>query len=64
MTAATTTELRRLSATELAEAPTGIGGGLSQAVRVVGPRYGEDLCLGVAGAIEDRLGIITPIDPG
>jgi len=31
---------------------------------VIGPRYGEDLCLGVAGAIEDRLGIITPIDPG
>jgi amidase len=64
MTVAMATELRRLSATELAEAPTGIGGGLPQAVQVIGPRHGEDLCLGFPGAIEDRLGIITPIDPG
>jgi len=64
MTVATATELRRLSAKELAEAPVGIGGGLPQAVQAIGPRYGEDLCLGVAGAIEAELGIITPIDPG
>jgi len=64
MTVAMATELRKLSATELAEAPLGIGGGLPQAVQVIGPRYGEDLCLNAAGAIEDRLGIITPIDPG
>jgi amidase len=43
--------------------PVGIGDGLPQAVQVIGPRYREDLCLDTAGAIEDRLGIITPIDP-
>jgi amidase len=32
-------------------------------VQVIGARYREDLCLDAAGAIEDRLGIITPIDP-
>jgi amidase len=36
---------------------------LPQAVQVIGPRYREDLCLDAAEAIEDRLGIITPIDP-
>jgi amidase len=29
----------------------------------MGPRYREDLCLDAAQAIEDRLGVITPIDP-
>jgi amidase len=43
--------------------PVGIGDGLPQAVQLIGPRYREDLCLDAAGAIEDRLGIITPIDP-
>jgi amidase len=43
--------------------PVGIGDGLPQAVQVIGPRYREDLCLDAAGAIEDRLGIVTPIDP-
>lgn len=43
--------------------PVGIGDGLPQVVQVIGPRYREDLCLDAAGAIEDRLGIITPIDP-
>jgi amidase len=43
--------------------PVGIGDGLPQAVQVIGPRYREDLCLGAAEAIEDRLGILTPIDP-
>lgn len=37
--------------------------GLPQVVQVIGPRYREDLCLGAAAAIEDRLGVITPIDP-
>jgi amidase len=32
-------------------------------VQVIGPRYREDLCLGGAEALEDRLGIITLIDP-
>jgi amidase len=43
--------------------PVGLGEGLPQSVQVIGPRYREDLCLDAAGALEDRLGIITPIDP-
>jgi amidase len=43
--------------------PVGIGDGLPQAVQVIGPRYREDLCLDAAAALEDRLGILTPIDP-
>jgi len=43
--------------------PVGTQGGLPQAVQVIGPRYREDLCLDAAGAVEDRLGILTPIDP-
>ena len=43
--------------------PVGIGDGLPQAVQVIGPRYREDLCLDAAAALEDRLGIITPINP-
>jgi amidase len=43
--------------------PVGFADGLPQVVQVIGPRYREDLCLDAAGAIEDRLGILTPIDP-
>ncbi len=43
--------------------PVGIGDGLPQAVQVIGPRYREDLCLGAAAAVEDRVGTFTPIDP-
>lgn len=43
--------------------PVGITDGLPQAVQVIGPRYREDLCLDAAAAIEDRVGILTPIDP-
>ncbi len=43
--------------------PVGVAEGLPQAVQVVGPHYREDLCLDAAAAIEDRLGIFTPIDP-
>lgn len=43
--------------------PVGIGHGLPQGVQVIGPRYREDLCLDAAAAVEDRVGIITPIDP-
>ena len=43
--------------------PVGTADGLPQAVQVIGPRYREDLCLDAAAAIEDRVGIITPIDP-
>jgi amidase len=42
--------------------PVGIGDSLPQAVQVIGPRYRKDLCLDAA-AIEERVGIITPIDP-
>jgi amidase len=43
--------------------PVGIGDGLPQVVQVIGGRYREDLCLDAAEAIEERVGIITPIDP-
>jgi amidase len=43
--------------------PVGIGEGLPQVVQVIGPRYREDLCLDAAAALEDRLGVLTPIDP-
>ena len=43
--------------------PVGIREGLPQSVQVIGPRYREDLCLDAAAALEDRVGIITPIDP-
>jgi amidase len=43
--------------------PVGIGGGLPQSVQVIGPRFREDICLDAAAALEDRVGIITPIDP-
>ena len=43
--------------------PAGIDGGLPQGVQLIGPRYREDLCLAAAQAIEDRLGVITPIEP-
>ncbi len=43
----------------------GIGAqsGLPQGVQLIGGRFREDLCLDAAEAIEDRLGIVTPIDP-
>jgi amidase len=37
--------------------------GLPQAVQLIGGRFREDLCLDAAEAIEDRLGVVTPIDP-
>ncbi|MCY3964986.1 MAG: amidase [Acidobacteria bacterium] len=43
--------------------PTGVANGLPQVVEVIGGRYREGLCLEAAQAIEDALGIITPIDP-
>jgi hypothetical protein len=41
----------------------GPGRGQVASVQVIGPRYREDLCLDAAAALEDRVGIITPIDP-
>jgi hypothetical protein len=43
--------------------PVGIGDGLAQSVQVIGPRYREYLFLEAGAALEDRVGIITPIDP-
>jgi amidase len=43
--------------------PAGTAAGLPLSVQVIGPRYREDLCLDAAAAIEDRLGILTPIGP-
>ena len=43
--------------------PVGIGDGLPQSVQIVGPSYREDLCVDAAAALEERVGIITPIDP-
>lgn len=43
--------------------PVGIEDSLPQAVQIIGPRYREDLCLDVAETVEERVGIITPIDP-
>jgi len=40
-----------------------LGDGLPQAVQIIGGRYREDLCLDAAEAIEERLGVITPIEP-
>ncbi|GAB4327602.1 MAG: amidase family protein [Dehalococcoidia bacterium] len=41
----------------------GMGGGLPRAVQCIGPRYHESRCLDAAEAIEERLGVLTPIDP-
>ena len=43
--------------------PTGVVGGLPQGVQLIGDRFREDLCLDAAEAIEDSLGLVTPIDP-
>jgi amidase len=43
--------------------PVGVQDGLPQVVQLIGPRYREDLCLDAAEALEERHGVITPIDP-
>jgi amidase len=43
--------------------PVGVMDGLPQVVQVIGPAYREDLCLDAAAALEQALGVITPIDP-
>ena len=43
--------------------PVGTVNGLPQGVQLIGDRYREDLCLAAAEAIEERLGVITPIEP-
>jgi amidase len=46
-----------------AAVPVGLANGLPQGVQVIGPLYREDLCLDAAEAIENELGVLTPIDP-
>lgn len=43
--------------------PVGIAVGVPQSVQLIGDRYHESLCLDAAEAIEDSLGIITPVNP-
>ncbi|MFD8882907.1 amidase [Streptomyces erythrochromogenes] len=43
--------------------PTGLVDGLPCGVQIVGRAFREDLCLDAAQAVEDRLGVLTPIDP-
>ncbi|MEV5747073.1 amidase [Actinoallomurus sp. NPDC052308] len=43
--------------------PTGVTDGLPSGVQIVGRAFREDLCLAAAQEIEDRLGVLTPIDP-
>ncbi|WP_407564570.1 amidase [Streptomyces sp. 184] len=44
--------------------PTGVVDGLPAGVQIIGRAFREDLCLEAAQAVEDRLGVLTPIDPG
>ncbi len=43
--------------------PTGMADGLPCGVQIVGRAFREDLCLDAAQAVEDRLGVLTPVDP-
>ena len=43
--------------------PVRVADGLPQVIQLIGPRYREDLCLDAAAALEERLGILTPINP-
>jgi amidase len=43
--------------------PTGIANGFPTGVQVIGDLFREDLCLNAAEAIEQRVGVLTPIDP-
>jgi amidase len=42
--------------------PAGLANGLPQAVQLIAGLYREDLCLEAAQVIEDRLGVLTPLD--
>ena len=43
--------------------PVGVIDGLPQAVQVMGPRFGEALCLDAAAAIERAAARMTPVTP-
>lgn len=55
--------LANLLGLPVAVVPVGVSAGLPQGVQLIGDRYREDLCLDAAQAIEERLGVVTPIDP-
>lgn len=42
--------------------PVGVADGLPRAAQIIGARYREEVCLRVAEILEDRLGVLTPID--
>jgi len=52
-----------LLGTPAAVVPAGMADGLPVGVQVMGGKYTELRCLAVAEAIEQRLGLLTPIDP-
>lgn len=52
-----------LLGTPAAVVPAGMVDDLPVGVQVMGPKYSELRCLGVAAQIEARLGLPTPIDP-
>ncbi len=43
--------------------PTGVANGFATGVQVIGDLFREDLCLNAAEAIEQCVGVLTPIDP-
>ncbi|MCB5182743.1 amidase [Streptomyces antimicrobicus] len=43
--------------------PTGVVDGLPCGVQLVGRAFREDVCLDAARAVEERLGVLTPVDP-
>lgn len=60
--------MRLCTATSFADVPavavpTGSPEGLPSGVQIVGRAFREDLCLDAAQAVEDRLGVLTPVDP-
>lgn len=46
-----------------ATVPTGVADGLPGSVQIVGGRFRESWILDAAQAVEDRAGVVTPIDP-
>ncbi|AXK33383.1 indole acetimide hydrolase [Streptomyces armeniacus] len=43
--------------------PGGVFGGLPQGVQVIGRFFREDQCLDAAAVIEERVGVLTPVEP-
>jgi amidase len=43
--------------------PTGVANGLPTGVQIMGTLFRDDLCLDAAQAVEQEIGVLTPIDP-